>query len=70
MQRLPPKHLIPGVGTEDIRSSFGLSTSIRSLTPISVDWTTGLNGAPLASLVGKEKRDKHLRAGAFILGDQ
>lgn len=38
-------HLIPGVGTEDIRSSFGLSTSIRSLTPISVDWTTGLNGA-------------------------
>lgn len=63
MQRLPPKHLIPGVGTEDIRSSFGLSTSIRSLTPISVDWTTGLNGAPLA---GKEKRDKHLRAGAFI----
>ncbi|CAI8608512.1 unnamed protein product [Vicia faba] len=48
-------------GTEDIRSSFGLSTSIRSLTPISVDWTTGLNDAPLASLVGK-----HLRAGAFI----
>lgn len=57
MQRLPPKHFILEQKTLDP----ALGTSIRSLTPISVDWTTGLNGAPLASLVGK-----HLRAGAFI----